>query len=109
MSTNNFKDKLKQMGQQKEEVQKKGTTVEEVVQDHEEKIDFAAIAAELEQQEEELPGLNDNHVKTTLYIEEPIFRAFQALTRGRGEKKAAANEALADWIAKEYNRRKNNE
>ena len=97
------------MGQQKEEVQKKGTTVEEVVQDHEEKIDFAAIAAELEQQEEELPGLNDNHVKTTLYIEEPIFRAFQALTRGRGEKKAAANEALADWIAKEYNRRKNNE
>ena len=107
MSTNNFKDKLKQMGQQKEEVQKKGTTVEEVVQDHEEKIDFAAIAAELEQQEEELPGLNDNHIKTTLYIEEPIFRAFQALTRGRGEKKAAANEALADWIEKEYNRRKN--
>lgn len=107
MSTNNFKDKLKQMGQQKEEVLKKGTTVEEVVQDQEEKIDFAAIAAELEQQEEELPGLNDNHVKTTLYLDRDVFAAFQRLTPGRGEKKKAANAAISAWVVQEYNRRKN--
>ena len=97
------------MGQQKEEVQKKGATVEEVVQDQEEKIDFAAIAAELEQQEEELPGANENCVKTTLYLDRDVFAAFQRLTTGRGEKKKAANAAISAWVVQEYNRRKNYE
>ena len=108
MSQNNeFMNQLGDIGKNKEEVKKKAYTIDDVTKDEPQEVDFAAIAAELEQQDEELPGLNDNHVKTTLYIEEPIFRAFQALTRGRGEKKAGANEALADWIKKEYNRRKN--
>ena len=108
MSKNDdFMNMLGELGKDKEEVKKKAYTIDDVAKDEVQELDFNAIAAELEQQEEDIPGLNDNHVKTTLYIEEPIFRAFQALTRGRGEKKAAANEALADWIKKEYNRRKN--
>ena len=107
--SNDWKDKLSTMGQAKEEIQKKATTVEEVVKDHDAPLDFAAIAEELSSQTEEQPGLNDGYVKTTLYLEENVFKAFQALTRGRGEKKAAANEAIADWVAKEYNRRKNNQ
>lgn len=105
--SNDFREKLKQIGQQKDEVKKKGTTAEEVVMDKEEPVDFAAIAAELEQQEEEVHGENDGYVKTTLYLEESVFKAFQRLTTGRGEKKKAANAAISDWVLKEYNRRKN--
>ena len=106
---NNWQGNLKKIGQAKEEIKKNATTVEEVVKDHDAPIDFAAIAEELSAQAEEQPGLNDGYVKTTLYLEESVFKAFQALTRGRGEKKVAANEAIADWVAKEYNRRKNNQ
>lgn len=105
MSKNNdFMNQLGELGKDKEQVKKKAYTIDDVTK--EESVDFAAIAAELEQQEEEYESLNSGYIKTTLYVEEPIFRAFQALTRGRGEKKAGANEALADWVTKEYNRRK---
>ena len=43
MSTNNFKDKLKHIGQQKDEVKKKGTTAEEMMQDVEEKVDYEDV------------------------------------------------------------------
>ena len=109
MSTNNFKDKLKHIGQQKDEVKKKGTTVEEITQGNEEEVDFAAIAAELEQTVEEHHGENENCVKTTLYLDKNVFAAFQKLTTGRGEKKKAANAAISAWVIQEYNRRKNNE
>ena len=108
MSQNNdFMNQLGELGKNKEEIKKKAYTIDDVTKDEPQELDFAAIAAELEEQVEELPGENDGFVKTTLYIEESVFRAFQALTRGRGEKKDGANEALADWVAKEYNRRKN--
>jgi hypothetical protein len=105
---NDFMSQLGELGKDKEELKKKAYTIEDVTKDEPQEVDFAAIAAELEQQEEEVPGLNDGFVKTTLYLEENVFKAFQRLTTGRGEKKKAANEAISDWVLKEYNRRKSN-
>ena len=106
MSKNNdFMNQLGELGKDKEQVKKKAYTIDDVTK--EESVDFAAIAAELEQQEEEVHGENDGYVKTTLYLEESVFKAFQRLTTGRGEKKKAANAAISDWVLKEYNRRKN--
>lgn len=109
MSQNNdFMNQLGELGKNKEEVKKKAYTIDDVVKDEPQEVDFAAIVAELEQQEEEeQPGANEGFVKTTLYLEENVFKAFQHLTTGRGEKKKAANEAISDWVLKEYNRRKN--
>lgn len=106
MSKNDdFMNQLGELGKDKEQVKKKAYTIDDVTKD--EPVDFAAIAAELEQQEEETHGENDGYVKTTLYLEESVFKAFQRLTTGRGEKKKAANTAISDWVLKEYNRRKN--
>lgn len=108
MSKNDdFMSQLGELGNAKADIKKKAYTIDDVTKDEPQDVDFAAIAAELEQQEEELPGANDGFVKTTLYLEENVFKAFQRLTTGRGEKKKAANEAISDWVLKEYNRRKN--
>ena len=108
MSQNNdFMNQLGELGKNKEEIKKKAYTIDDVTKDEPQEIDFEAIAAELEEQVEEHESLNSGHVKTTLYIEESVWKAFNALTRGRGEKKSGANEALSDWVVKEYNRRKN--
>lgn len=110
MSQNNdFMAQLGELSKNKEEVKKKAYTIDDVAKDDPQEVDFAAIAAELEQQEEEQHGENFGYVKTTLYLEEDVFKAFQRLTTGRGEKKKAANAAISDWVLKEYNRRKNNE
>lgn len=108
MSQNkDFMNQLGELSKNKEEIKKKAYTIDDVVKDEPQEIDFADIAAELEQQEEEPESLNQGFIKTTLYVDEGVWRAFNALTRGRGEKKAGANQALSDWVLKEYNRRKN--
>lgn len=110
MSQNNdFMAQLGELSKNKEEVKKKAYTIDDVAKDDPQEVDFAAIAAELEQQEEDIPGANENCVKTTLYLDRDVFAAFQRLTTGRGEKKKAANAAISAWVVQEYNRRKNYE
>ena len=65
--------------------------------------DFAKIAEELQQRhEQEKRSLNDRYIKDTIYIEENIYKAFNALCTERGMKKQLVNEALADFVQKKY-------
>ena len=63
--------------------------------------DFAKIANKLEERKaQEAKGENDGYVKMTIYIEENLAKAFNALITKRGQQKEFANQALADFVAK---------
>lgn len=63
--------------------------------------DFAELAKKLEARKAQEPmGENKGYVKMTIYIEEGIAKSFNALITKRGEQKAFANEAFADFIIK---------
>lgn len=69
-------------------------------------MNFDKIATELEirkeQEKEKQAGLNDGFVKDTIYIQEEIYKAFNALCLTRGDKKKFTNEALIDFVYKKY-------
>lgn len=63
--------------------------------------DFAEIAKKLEERKaQEAKGENEDHVKLTIYIRKDIADGFNALITKRGQQKAFANEAFADFIIK---------
>lgn len=63
--------------------------------------DFTEIAKKLEERKaQEAKGENENHVKLTIYIRKDIADGFNALITKRGQQKAFANEAFADFILK---------
>lgn len=65
--------------------------------------DYAKIAEELQKRhEEEAHSLNSEHVKMTIYVQEDIAAAFNALCLKRGDQKKYLNEALADFIVKKH-------
>ena len=65
--------------------------------------DFETIAAELQRRhEEEKRSLNTGYVKDTIYIEENLYKAFNALCTERGMKKQYVNQALAEFVQKKY-------
>ena len=65
--------------------------------------DFAKIAEDLKRRhEEEKHSLNEGYVKMTIYVEENIAAAFNALCIKRGDQKKYLNEALADYVAKKH-------
>ena len=65
------------------------------------KPDFAELAKKLEERTaQEAKGENEGHVKLTIYIREDIAAGFNALITKRGQQKAFANEAFADFIIK---------
>lgn len=65
--------------------------------------DFEKIAEELQRRhEEEKRSLNTGYVKDTIYIEENLYKAFNALCTERGMKKQYVNQALADFVQKKY-------
>lgn len=65
--------------------------------------DFSKIAEDLQRRhEEEKHSLNEGHVKMTIYVNEDIAKAFNALCIKRGDQKKYTNEALADFVAKKY-------
>lgn len=63
--------------------------------------DFAELAKKLKerQDEEKVPALA-NTVKFTIYIDEPVAEAFQALCVRRGDQRKYATEAFKDFIRK---------
>lgn len=68
-----------------------------------EEPDYAKIAEDLQRRhEEEAHSLNDRHVKETIYIQEDIAKAFNALCLKRGDKKKFINQALADFVTKKH-------
>ena len=63
--------------------------------------DFAEIAKKLEERKaQEAKGENFGYVKMTIYIEENLANSFNALITKRGQQKAFANEAIADFVLK---------
>ena len=65
--------------------------------------DFAKMAEDLKKRhEEEAHSLNDAHQKMTIYVNEDIANAFNALCVKRGDQKKYINEALGDFVAKKY-------
>lgn len=63
--------------------------------------DFTEIAKKLEERKaQEAKGENEGYVKMTIYIREDIADSFNALITKRGQQKAFANEAFADFILK---------
>ena len=63
--------------------------------------DFAELAKKLEERKaQEAKGENEGYVKMTIYIREDIADGFNALITKRGQQKAFANEAFADFILK---------
>lgn len=105
MSKNNdMKNRLEGLKKEKEAiVGNPSKVINGIVNQEQESPDFAKIAEELQKRhEEEKRSLNDNYIKDTIYIEENIYRAFNALCVERGMKKQLVNEALADFVQKKY-------
>lgn len=105
MSKNNkLQDRLAGLQQEKETIKgNSGKVISGIISQEQETPDFARIAEELQQRhEQEKRSLNDSYVKDTIYIEENIYKAFNALCTERGMKKQLVNEALADFVQKKY-------
>lgn len=75
--------------------------VEQIAHEDDGKPDFSEIAKKLEERKaQEAKGENEGYVKLTIYIREDIAASFNALITKRGQQKAFANEAFADFVAK---------
>lgn len=102
---NKINDRLSNIQQSKETIGNgdRSELVDKLVTHEVETIDMAAIAEALQQQRTEEPvGANDGYTKDTLYIENDLFRAFNALCVKRGDKKRFANEAIRDFVLKKF-------
>lgn len=105
MSKNNdFKNRLNSIKKDKDAIAgNPAKVISEIIHQEQETPDFAKIAEELQQRhEQEKRSLNTGYVKDTIYIEENIYKAFNALCTERGMKKQFVNQALADFIQKKY-------
>lgn len=102
--TNKINDRLNGIQQAKQDFDSgRSELVEKLVTHDVETIDMAAIAEHLQQQRTGEPiSANDGYTKDTLYIENDLFRAFNALCVKRGDKKKFANEAIRDFVLKKY-------
>ena len=103
MSKNEQINKRLEAMRKQESENKPSAVIDGIVHQEEEKTDFSKIAQELqERHEKEAKGENFDHVKDTLYIEKNIYKAFNALCVKRGDKKRRINEALAEYVEREY-------
>ena len=99
---NNIKSRLENIQKDKDIIKgNPGKVISGIVNQEQETPDFAKIAEMLEaRKQEEAKGENDNHIKDTIYVEETIYRSFNALCVRRGDKKKFVNEALSDFVKK---------
>ena len=96
-----IQNKLNEIGAAKAPSKKE--VIQQIIHQEEEKPDYEQIARELqERHEEEKRSLNDNHIKDTIYVQEDLYKAFNALCTERGLKKQYVNEAIADFVQKKY-------
>lgn len=105
MSNTNEKmnERLQALGGKKGDIDKSKRVLEKIIHQEEEKPDLSAIAQELqERNEREAKGENEGYVKATIYIQEDVYNAFEALCLRRGDKKKFANEAFLDFVLKKH-------
>lgn len=63
--------------------------------------DFSELAKKLEERKaQEAKGENEGYRKLTIYIEESLADAFNALITKRGQQKEFANQAFRDFVQK---------
>ena len=85
----------------KEETVAEPDMVAQLTHETDGKPDFSELAKKLEERKaQEAKGENEGYVKLTIYIEESLAKSFNALITKRGQQKAFANEAFADFVAK---------
>lgn len=105
MSKNKINERLNQLQQTKGQLDTNKTDfVNKLVNQEEESYDMKAIAEELQKKfsSEEPVSANSGYTKDTLYIEDNLYQAFNALCVNRGDKKKFTNEALRDFVLKKY-------
>lgn len=102
--TESVQERLERMKREKEAAKKAAPTEELVSQlTHESngEPDFAELADKLKaRQDEKKVYPRKGYVKYTIYIEEPIADAFNALCLERGDQRRFASEAIADFVQK---------
>lgn len=75
--------------------------VSQLTHENDGKPDFSELAQKLqERQAKEAKGENENHVKLTIYVEENLAAAFNALITKRGQQKEFINIAISDFVQK---------
>ena len=103
MSKNDQINKRLEAMRKKENESQPTKVIDKIVNQEEVKPDLKKIAQELqERHQKEAVSANSGFIKDTLYIEEDVYRAFNALCVKRGEKKTRVNEALREYVEKEY-------
>ena len=102
MSNKRFQEKLNEISSSTKAPHKK-EVIQQIIHQEEDKPDFEKIAEELARRhEEEKHSLNQGYTKDTIYIQDDIYKAFNALCVKRGDKKEFVNIALADFVEKRY-------
>lgn len=106
MSKETAADRLARMKREKEEAQAAKPTetpnlVSQLTHEDAGEPDFSEIAKKLEvRKAQEAKGENEGYRKLTIYIEESVADAFNALITKRGQQKEFANQAFKDFIQK---------
>lgn len=99
-------ERLARMKKDREAAMAKGSSepaklVDQLTHESDGQPDFSEIAKKLEERKaQEAKGENDGYVKMTIYIEESLAKAFNALITKRGQQKAFANQAIRDFVQK---------
>ena len=98
-------ERIARMKREKEAAKETGTDTTDLVgqltHESEGKPDFAAIAEKLKKrQEENKVSALEGAVKYTIYIDEDVAAAFQALCLKRGDQRRYATEAFMDFVQK---------
>lgn len=102
-------ERLARMKKEREAAKAKGThdsndLVDQLTHESDGQPDFSEIAKKLEQRKaQEAKGENEGYIKMTIYIEENLAKAFNALITKRGQQKEFANQAIRDFVQKKAN------
>lgn len=106
MGNNRINEKLKKIAESKtknegKQLQAQSEMRSQMTEQKDDTPDLAAIAEEFKKRhEEKATGANDGYTKDTIYIEDALYEAMQALCLTRGDKKHHVNNAYRDYILK---------
>lgn len=100
-------ERLERLRREKEEAKKAAKEspdlLGQLTHESDGELDFGEIANQLEARKAmEAKGENEGHVKMTIYVDEKLAKAFNALITKRGQQKEFVNQALRDFVAKKY-------
>lgn len=93
-------ERINRLKREKEEAQQSTEVIKDLVKE-ETTEDFSDIVGKLQERKKKTAkGENEDCQKMTIYIRNDIADSFNALITKRGQQKAFANEAFADFVKK---------